>query len=435
MKNNKLWDINEAEKDKSRNVSNFASGNVWKLDIWNSTDYFEKNILLQPKREICEYVTENWILSPHFFRSLQEAIVSGKTIMVRSEHWQDYNGVSWIVWTHKILPEDLEKLLDVRWLWAWQTTQDTIQSLYDITMWESGKEYSRSDFEKIQEFCDCAWISSDIFYNDLGFSFCEYIEGKNYTIVEDDSIEWTYQIYASDGRCSIYPSESTGKRGVSHIDKEVCELLIQQYERVRNLPRFDKKHCPIIEFQHWSDDNLYFLQYHKWRDKNNAEKFILNRQPEDWEIEADFVRWRTPPEWIEVEVLMSVTAQNMIPKWTYCVNQWFDSVFFEYHSRKTWLAICWEHNLEHFLRKAANHHFWKNLIIKPEIFVFLSQWLFRDKKLEEKISIIAYTNESIITIPVRVISDGKRAFLKYDLDLWKLEDDYKRALENFEAIE
>jgi len=48
----------------------------------------------QPKRTIADYVEQQGILVPRRFDSLEEAQASGLPILARSEHSQDYDGVS-----------------------------------------------------------------------------------------------------------------------------------------------------------------------------------------------------------------------------------------------------------------------------------------------------------------------------------------------------
>ncbi len=63
-------------------------------------DYYTENIAQlkgQPKRTIGDYVASQGILVPTRFDSLKDARASGKPFIARSEHPQDYDGVSGLV--------------------------------------------------------------------------------------------------------------------------------------------------------------------------------------------------------------------------------------------------------------------------------------------------------------------------------------------------
>ncbi len=60
-------------------------------------DYYLKNpnkLMGQPKRTIADYVESQGILVPRRFENLKEARKSHKAILLRSEHTQEYDGVS-----------------------------------------------------------------------------------------------------------------------------------------------------------------------------------------------------------------------------------------------------------------------------------------------------------------------------------------------------
>ncbi|MBS3095869.1 hypothetical protein J4480_00345 [Candidatus Woesearchaeota archaeon] len=60
-------------------------------------DYYIQNperLQGQPKRTIADYVEQNGVLVPRRFDSLAEARKSKKAILLRSEHPQDYDGIS-----------------------------------------------------------------------------------------------------------------------------------------------------------------------------------------------------------------------------------------------------------------------------------------------------------------------------------------------------
>lgn len=56
----------------------------------------------QPKRAIGDYVEQEGILVPRRFDSLKEARDSGLPVIARSEHIQEYDGVSGLFNSHMI---------------------------------------------------------------------------------------------------------------------------------------------------------------------------------------------------------------------------------------------------------------------------------------------------------------------------------------------
>ncbi|MCX6769962.1 MAG: hypothetical protein NT051_04765, partial [Candidatus Micrarchaeota archaeon] len=72
------------------------------------------------------------------------------------------------------------------------------------------------------------------------------------------------------------------------------QRIVDFYEKICSLPNFDPSHRPIIEAQ-FSDDKIYFLQYHCCRDFEPA-SFVLDRPKARNEFEATLVRGATLPE-------------------------------------------------------------------------------------------------------------------------------------------
>ena len=89
--------------------------------------------------------------------------------------------------------------------------------------------------------------------------------------------------------------------------KESLDDVIELYETIRNIQKFDPNHCPIVEFQTDKYKNNYFLQYHRTRQMEHT-TFILDRDLQEDEFEAVYVRGATPPEWLILDIAMLLST-------------------------------------------------------------------------------------------------------------------------------
>jgi hypothetical protein len=188
--------------------------------------------------------------------------------------------------------------------------------------------------------------------------------------------------------------------------------LIETYEAVRNLPRFDPNHCPIMEFQ-TSHGKDFFLQYHRTRDFDPV-KFELTRQPIDGEIEVPFVRGATPPEGITARVAFQYAGafEGKLQLRDYEEGSWdihYSHVFPELMVRKRNLQMIYmssQSNLDFNLLKFVVHHEQRSKLFKPRVSVI--------HKIEDIITHEDRKRESDEDqyVNVYVVSDGKRAFIK-----------------------
>lgn len=74
-----------------------------------SADFYLNNPPRQPKREVGDYVEANGILVPRRFVNLDQALSSGKPFIVRSEHPQEYAGVSGLLHSFQVTKEIIAK--------------------------------------------------------------------------------------------------------------------------------------------------------------------------------------------------------------------------------------------------------------------------------------------------------------------------------------
>jgi hypothetical protein len=104
---------------------------------------------------------------------------------------------------------------------------------------------------------------------------------------------------------------------------------------------------------------VYFLQYHRSRQKEQQEPFTLNRAKESDEFECDFVRGITPIEGSIVDMSFSSGMQKdaSISTGTYDAYQQLDYIFYELHAKNVQLALATEKSSRHFWSKAIANHF------------------------------------------------------------------------------
>ncbi len=260
----------------------------------------------------------------------------------------------------------------------------------------------------------------------LNYSFWEYIPGKNLAVCRDSADKDVFYIYRQwDSRkWRIINSELYGCVRITRWDYRYryYEKYISLYEQVEALPAFDAKNIPIIEMQEWEEGNIYFLQSLPTRQAQNPWK--LERGPEDWEIEAWYVRWTTPEQWIEVSVLHADDALYHLQDWVnafaittnqlqHLLEKRESTLLLERVVSKAQLGIIVyeksgggisgrsEQGAD-ALEWVVGDHGGRSIMHKPEISVLIDDYDYRSlwiKHMQDPIRI-------------RVVSDGKRCFIK-----------------------
>jgi hypothetical protein len=255
-------------------------------------DYFLAHRPMQPKSKIADYIELEILKNPEKFKgikvpkrftNLQEAIASGKKYIARSEHPQDYDGIS--------------GLLDSYVIQAGKSFDEETY-IKNLRSWES---------PMLNEYLRYMEIEIEDFLKDLSFSYWEYVEWRNTIVVQDEVRE---------GRFHLFWAQH-GKRGFSHVcdensthifwnselfSVEEKHALIDAYKKIASSERFDPSQIPNIELQIGNDGEIYFLQYklghHEVKDTWELDMSNLAEN----EIPAQFVRGITPPEWIKIRV-------------------------------------------------------------------------------------------------------------------------------------
>ena len=228
----------------------------------------------RPKATIADYVEHNGILVPRRFANLDEALSSGIPIVARSEHLQDYAGASGV----------LESIVLGK---RKGFTEDRM-----LKSFLRGKNYKK--------YCALLGIDESEFVSGISASYWEKIDGISLTISADSAISNRYHVIARtptqiDGMSFYYFCIEDGnvirREGPKVQLKLDLSQIVNFYEKVRNLDKFDPSHCPIVEAQ-YNNGQVYFLQYHRGRDLELAQ-FKLERPKKRKEFEFDFVRGAT----------------------------------------------------------------------------------------------------------------------------------------------
>jgi hypothetical protein len=168
-------------------------------------------------------------------------------------------------------------------------------------------------------------------------------------------------------------------------------------------------------------ENRYFLQYHRGRDFTPA-TFILERNLEEGEIEADFVRGITGPEGIIGETGMWYVDGGLsgeLPNEEASFDFHFNYIFSELMAPRRNLQFLVANDFSHLALKTVDMHMQKSKLFKPQVSVFIEE-----DKIEKVFSEIDINNTektlrsfgvqgfSEIKVKMFVISDGRKAFVK-----------------------
>lgn len=373
-------------------------------------DHYLKNpseLKGQPKKTIADYVESHGILVPKRFNSLQEARSSRLPIICRSEHPQEYNGVSGL-----LKSPDLDNFKNVK------TERELKERILH-------NPYLTKDY--------CKWLDIPVseFLKEVSYSYWEKLEGYNRTIVADDSIKGKYHIMTKYHKnikwminYTIFENNKISESFVDPLNPELMESLsslVELYETVRKLDRFDPNHCPILEVQ-TLDNKHYFLQYHRSRDFEET-KFSIDSEPEDEYRRMLFVRGATP----ENGITCNTTLTHAF--WTHIMDKEisfklpgveegsFDihcgRVYSELMVKKRKLQmIRSDGDIEHELAKLALHHLERSKLFKPQVSAMYKSWEFFTEEEFSKMGDEAEETDQDQKITLHVISDGRKAYAK-----------------------
>lgn len=360
----------------------------------------------QPKMTIGNYVEQNGIRVPRRFSSFAEARKSGVEIICRSEHPQEYDGVSGLI-ESPILQE----------LGGIGTKDDLKRKVLDedkISNW-------------VRAYCDFVGLDQSVFREEITFSFWEKLAGYNRTVVADSSIKGRYHITTwTEGNKIVNGTIFENGEVVSQNTALPTELeegipeLIGLYERIRHLGKFDSNHCPIMEFQ-TVDGNNYFLQYHRTRDFSPA-SFELDQEPDKDTIVASFTRGSTKPDGTLIKTIvcdpvlyeMTKDGVSFIPpkdEGYFVRTDWL--VYNELLARDRNFYMRVAHSLDETLYSLALGHVSRSITFKPELSVFVgTDSNFATPEEAERLWDRMGETGEFQYINLHVVADGRKSHIK-----------------------
>jgi hypothetical protein len=375
----------------------------------------------QPKQTICDYVASEGFLVPRRFDNLTEARKSKKKVFIRSEHKQEYDGVS--------------GLLDSFSLSNWKYNLKGVKNINDIKRIYFKKE-ENEQIGKPRLFCRHLNLNYETFKEEISYSFWQKIAGINRKVIADSSIKnrWHILTYYSDSdkKRKIgdyyflynYTIAEYGKKTQQFDMKLPNELhqgidkLIRSYEKIRHLNNFDKNHCPIMEFQTGFNNKNYFLQYHRNRDFMIS-NFKLLRKPKKNELVVPFVRGATKDKGEKFKVIIHYpyTREKGYLYDEKNANGSYDNhyngIYSEIASRKRDIQILDSNNSIEELKKIVFKHERISKLFKPRISLIHDfEELRYDHEKVENYFLDQTKNNQIATIDINLISDGRKAYIK-----------------------
>lgn len=375
-------------------------------------DYYLQNpeaLEGQPKRTIADYVEQNGILVPRRFDSLVEARKSHRRIFLRSEHPQEYAGVS--------------GLLDSFGL---SNSHFTVRGSSDVE--EAKQRYFKKEDDttgtpKYKQYCKFLGIDEDEFRQKTSFSVWESLGGANRTVIADSAIPNRYHVMTFRDKKGNHLYNYTIVEDGKSVQEFVMPLpeelkdgigdLVGDYEQVRNLDRFDSNHCPIMEFQTVKGKN-YFLQYHRARDFSPSD-FSLERALQDGEVEVPFVRGATSKDGMDCKVTVYYAGQSTwdfnpdIEDGSYDLN--YNFVFSELRVRDRKVQMIESRDFKFDLMKFVVDHLPRSKLFKPQVSIIHN---IEDVMNGESVSdFYERTKEGRNSyVDLNIVSDGRKAFVR-----------------------
>lgn len=390
-------------------------------------DYYLRNPPRQPKSEIADYLASCGILVPRRFASFREAWDSGQPFILRSEHPDEYAGPSDLLISCEVHQNAVLELLEFLKSSDEQTNENLLffyGAIVPVAQCMLRNQIDKIESclwdyqqKRIEAYCRIAGQNPQAFREAGSYSYWQLLEGTNKSLVADSAVASRYHIFSEEGRLFDYSIYDNG-RIASAARHDACRELAQRtsahlgedmgfYERIRELPRFDRCHCPIVEFQS-TDKGNQFLQYHRTRDFQ-APTFTLEQSPEPGMVQAYLVRGATPPGGLEINVAFRYTAASPAT-----------GPFFWRSGRASWTCekICCSKrpvqlinvsSIERFADLLATRHMITTMLFKPGISVLINHEAL-GVTIEEVVrwSCAPFT----ASLSLKIVSDGRTAYMK-----------------------
>ena len=268
-------------------------------------DYFELHPeeLKDGAKLVVARLVQNRVQSirvPQIFNTVEAAIISGKDVVIRSDHPGEYNGLEGVL--------NSEFARRTKRGLTFNLLENGRFNEYSISSSEELDRYARrivKSWGRLESFLKISVLDEDGLLRDLKFSLWETISrGMNGAMWADPVIEGKYHFavlyeqddHVSQGYYSINTRDASYSKGrpIKKIEgnipgriKNIIQL-IEAYEEIRGLNEFNNNHCYDMEFQISPQGNIYFLQLRRLRDFSSR-SFVLDRKPEKGEFETDGV--------------------------------------------------------------------------------------------------------------------------------------------------
>jgi hypothetical protein len=162
----------------------------------------------------------------------------------------------------------------------------------------------------------------------------------------------------------------------------------------------------------------YFLQYHLAR-QFEPSSFVLDRQPESGELEAEFIRGATGPEGITCKVSAYYGFKPRLNVMTLPEGEvaGFDfnymRAFSEIMVRRRKLQVIAPHKrLETVLAEVAGDHLEFSKFMKPEVSVLVENERLFSEGETERLAEEALRTGVPSGIELHVVSDGRKAYVR-----------------------
>ncbi len=404
-------------------------------------DRFLENPPRQPKKEIADMLEARGTLVPRRFENLAdalEAIRQGKEIIVRSEHPQEYVAAAGLLDSHVLSADKIakgktfcdEKGTEIDWdnfyeHFGRSDVKDDAKNRIFGSLGTTGQTAFENNLKKlslphVRRYCELLGLDVDKFTEGISYSYWEKIGGLNRSIVADSAIPVRYHIFTTNTDGEFFHNYSIVDNGQVILDKPSpmtdelktgLEEVIAFYEKIRSAEGFNPAHCPLVEFQTNEGQN-YFLQYHRTRDMEPC-SWQLDRELEEGEFEATFVRGATPSEGMILSVAM------YYPYDKYTIDESEDGSF-DFHYHHIFSEIMSRHRKANFDNKSLwklalsciDAHLPKSKLFNPQISVSIDD---DDLPPELPKKLFKQTKESVkpATVKIRVVSDGRKAYVKF----------------------
>ncbi|MCX6771557.1 MAG: hypothetical protein NTX79_05880 [Candidatus Micrarchaeota archaeon] len=422
--------------------------------IQKRQDYFLKHTPDKPKLEVAQYVFKELKgrsingmkfepVKTYKYSEAKKVQSNGKEIRARSEHKQDYDGVSGMLDSPLLSHQAITDEKSIKLLLKDGDFKKGSWSINDHlrTTIVGGPFYSRlfheiteriaifqSNMRKAQRakerapgdssfnakrYCELLGLNENRFWKGVSFSYWENLQGYNLTISADSAINGRYHIIVHKPSCYVIIENGKIKYQSHKLPSDASKGVLNSpyfYEEVRNLQKFDPSNCPIMEAQ-VLDNSFYFLQYLRGRDFEPA-AFVLERPPNANEFVALFCRGSTSPDYPDGEIhkikVFNKHIKSVSPPGESVLQYQISHMLSELSVRQQNLhiipadALCRDDNKNIARRLMVGQftsHGGISKLLKPRISLLTLQGPLGDKR---------YLDE----FQAKVIADGRKAYIE-----------------------